>query len=716
MRLLTLFFALFLAATPVFAQEQMAPSPAINSAAQQGAAKRVFLRLHADRDAAVPGATLRLAIEQLIVPGWHTYWTNPGDSGEPMKIKWDLPQGYAVSDLLWPTPDHVPYGPLMNFGYSDQAVMLADLTVPADAKAGSTVSVRGRANVLVCDEICIPEQHDIALDLKVAAKSRPANSDIFTAAGARLPQPVDWQTVTDLDGTDVRVRVSLPASASRLAAGEDGDIEFFPLEWGYLENAADQTAEYEATSGTLTLRQARIHDRDMSAVDTAGYVIKMGQNAWVVSGPVTGAAAPVMGAAPVDGANAGILTLLLFALLGGAILNLMPCVFPILSMKALHLVSMPHHERRHAQKTALLYAAGIITMFLALAAALIALRAGGQQLGWGFQLQNPAFVAALAWLVFVVGLNLAGMFNLRIAFGGEMLLAEKHHPLLSAFLSGVLATLVATPCSAPFMATAVGAAMTQSTPVALMIFAFLGLGLAAPFLLLAFVPGVQKFLPRPGAWMETFRQLLAFPMFASAVWLVWVIDRQGGSAAVAWTLAGAVLIAFAIWLAGRQPVGRAARTLTRAFSIVIILLTLGGLSFIHTAPAATADAVSAEAVKVQPFTTDALETALKESDDPVFVNMTASWCITCLVNERVVLSTPETQALFRDNNVTYLKGDWTNRDPQITDYLQKFGRSGVPIYVFYGAPGDDGTRPAPVVLPQILSADIIETLFEEEQQ
>lgn len=715
MRFLALLFALFLT-FPALAQEKPVTSPPTNAEAQQGAAKRVFLRVHADRDAAVPGRTVRLAIEQLIVPGWHTYWINPGDSGEPMKIKWDLPGDYAVSDLLWPVPDHVPYGPLMNFGYTDQAVMLADLTVPAGAKIGDKVPVRGRANILVCDEICIPESHDIVLDLPVAASSKPANADIFTAAGNALPQPVDWKTVTELDGSEVRVRVTLPAHAARFVNGEEGEIAFFPVEWGYLENAADQTASYDAATGTLTLRQARIHDRDLSKMETAAYVVKTGGHAWQVAGGLTGAVAPVMGAAPVAAAqDANFITLLFLALLGGVILNLMPCVFPVLSMKALHLVAMPQAERAHAQKTALLYAGGIITMFLVLAGALIALRAGGQQLGWGFQLQNPAFVAALAWLVFVVGLNLAGMFDLRIAFGGEMLLAEKHHPLVSAFLSGVLATLVATPCSAPFMATAVGAAMTQSTPLALLIFVFLGLGLALPFLLLAFVPGLQKIMPRPGAWMETFRQVLAFPMFASAVWLVWVVDRQGGSAAVAWTLSGMVLLAFAIWLANRQPLGGVARTFIRAGSIVIVLLTLAGLSFIHTAPLASADA-PAGMVRAKNFTTDALASALENSDQPVFVNMTASWCITCLVNERVVLSRPETQALFREREVMYFKGDWTNRDPQITDYLRRFGRSGVPIYVFYGAPGADGARPAPQVLPQILSPDIINDLFPQEDK
>jgi thiol:disulfide interchange protein DsbD len=290
---------------------------------------------------------------------------------------------------------------------------------------------------------------------------------------------------------------------------------------------------------------------------------------------------------------------------------------------------------------------------------------------------------------------------------------DEDHPLLSSFLRGVLATLVATPCSAPFMATAVGAAMTQSMPVALLIFAFLGLGLAAPFLLLSLVPSFQKFMPRPGAWMETFRQVLAFPMFASAVWLIWVIAQQGGPGAVAWTLSGMVALVFAIWLAGRQPVTRAGRSIVMAAGLAVLIATLSGLALIRTTAGETQDVVELRQ-SARGFTPAALEKALTDTTDPVFVNMTASWCITCLVNERVVLSTPEIHDLFKNNNMIYLKGDWTNRDPAITAYLQSFGRSGVPIYVFYGAPDADGVRPPAQVLPQILSNDTMTDLFKEE--
>lgn len=675
---------------------------------------KVMLRLFADRGAAVPGQTLHLAVEQTIVPGWHTYWINPGDSGEPMKINWTLPEGYEVSPLLWPAPERVPYGPLMNFGYSERAVMLADLAVPSDAKIGGTLDVTGDASVLVCDEICIPENHAIKLSLPIAAMAGIANADLFADAGARIAQPVDWPTVTEVDANEVRVRVMLPSADNIFVQDADNTV-WFPREWGYIENASDQSATFEPTTLTLTLRQSRVHDRNVAEIKDASYLVRNGDSAVIVSGSIAETAPPTMGEKIADevvlSSNASYPFVILCAFLGGLILNLMPCVFPVLSIKALHLVSLPKSERMHAQASGVLYALGVITMFLVLAGVLFALRAGGEQLGWGFQLQNPAVVAGLSWLLFVTGLNLAGVFDLRIAFGGEVLLAEKHHPLVTAFLTGVLATLVATPCTAPFMATAIGAALSQSVPVALAIFAAVGLGLAFPYLLLCFVPALQKILPKPGAWMETFRQVLAFPMFASAVWLVWVISQQGGAQAVAWTLGGMVALAFAIWLVDRHPVTKTARQVVTFAGLIVIVATFASLTWIVPLPRET-DENATEHVRIENYDYETFRQVLDDEDAPVFVNMTASWCITCLVNEKVTLNTNEVRDLFAGKGVRYFKGDWTNKDQMITGFLRQYGRSGVPLYVYFG-PRDiqTGIRPVPVVLPQILSVDtMIETI------
>lgn len=690
-----LFLLAFLFALPALAQEDL----------------HVNLRLHANTDAAVPSKPLKIAVEQVIAPGWHTYWLNPGDSGEPMRIKWDLPPGYKASDFLWPAPDRVPYGPLVNFGYTDQAVMLADISVPRDAKPGDTLPIRGEATVLVCDEICIPETMTIAMDVPVAQSANIINADFFQVAGMRIPQPVDWETVTELDANEVRVRVNLPP-ASKGFIDDPSLISWFPYEWGYVENASSQLATHEDVTGTLTLRQKRSAERDISHLKTAAYVVDNGSQTFIVSGPVKMAGLPMVGdGVKLDYENIPLIGILALAFLGGLILNLMPCVFPVLSMKALHLVSLPKHERKSAGAAGLLYAAGVVTTFLGLGALLFAVRAAGESVGWGFQLQNPAVIAGLAWLMFIVGLNLAGMFDLRVAFGGEVILAERHHPLVTSFLTGVLATLVATPCSAPFMATAVGAALAQSMPVALMIFTCVGIGLAFPYVLLCFVPALQRILPKPGAWMEIFRQVLAFPMFATAVWLVWVVAQQGGPQAVMFTLSGMVALAFSIWLLDRKPATALARRMLMLGGIVVGALTLASLALVvpQKDPAITIE----KTVNWKKFDTRAFEHALNETDEPLFVNMTAAWCITCLFNERTTLDTPELRGMFADNNVTYLKGDWTNRDQAITSFLQSFGRSGVPIYVYWG-PRDPqtGDRPAPVVLPQILTAQIFRDLFQ----
>ncbi|MCB1538119.1 MAG: thioredoxin family protein [Rhodospirillales bacterium] len=677
----------------------------------------VALDLFANTGAAVPGQVLHLAVRQTIAPDWHTYWVNPGDSGEAMRLDWTLPPGYAPSELQWPAPRRVPYGPLMNFGYTDTAVMLADLLVPPDARPGDMLKIEATAQVLVCDEICTPETHDLALDLPVAATAQPANKALFEMAGRAMPLPVGWPVETNLDDSRVRVRITLPPDQAGIAAGPD-TLALFPLEYGYMVNAAPQTVSYDASARRLTIEQARDTGRDLAEIDTAAYVLRAGDQAWRIDGPVV-ATPPALGlSAAVPSATAqgmGLALTLVFALAGGLILNLMPCVFPVLSMKALHLVEMHGAERRAARLNGVLYALGVVIMFVALGALLLALRAGGESIGWGFQLQNPVLVAMLAWLMFVIGLNLAGVFDLRIAFGGSMLLAEEHHPRLTAFLTGVLATLVATPCSAPFMAGAVGVALTRAAPVALLIFATLGLGLALPFLALSLVPVLQKILPRPGAWMETLRQLLAFPMFASAVWLVWVVAQQAGPDAVGWTGAGMCAIALAIWLFDRPAPTRKVRavlTLLGFFAFALALCTLIPIVPRTGSSMSISDDARGDA---RPFTPAALDDALA-TGAPVFVNMSASWCITCLVNERMTLSTRAVRALFDAAGVVSLRGDWTGQDPAITAYLQRFGRSGVPLYVLYPAPKADGPRPAPVILPQILTRAALETALNMPQE
>jgi thiol:disulfide interchange protein len=397
------------------------------------------------------------------------------------------------------------------------------------------------------------------------------------------------------------------------------------------------------------------------------------------------------------------------AFLGGIILNLMPCVFPVLSMKALSLVKMSEREQRHAATHGLLYTAGILLCFLAIAGLMIALQVAGSKIGWGFQLQNPVVVLLLAYLLFVMGMNMSGFFEFRGSFlaniGHKL---ASHHGYTGTFFTGMLATLVATPCTAPFMATAMGYALTQPAAVALSVFAALGLGLAAPYLALCFIPPLRKSLPRPGAWMETFRQFMAFPLYASVAWLVWVYAQQAsGSYAVLLALIGLICLALAVWIGRHTPTRQPMKLALRGFAIFATFIALLIAACSGMLPQTQATQAGNIGMDYTPFSNDALNKAM-DGNDPIFIDMTAAWCITCKVNEKLALDTKETRTLFKQKNVRVMVGDWTNQNPEITEFLQSYGRSGVPLYVYIG-PRDmnSGKRPDAVVLPQLLTSSVI---------
>lgn len=398
--------------------------------------------------------------------------------------------------------------------------------------------------------------------------------------------------------------------------------------------------------------------------------------------------------APADEqADVSLLAVLLMAMLGGLILNLMPCVFPVLSLKALHLAGAS--DRNHVAE-GLSYTAGVVLSFVAVAALMITLRSAGEAIGWGFQLQSPFFIALLCYLFFVLGLNLLGVFEFSFAFAGIGNKLTEGDSLSASFFTGVLAAVVASPCTAPFMGTALGYAMTQSTPVALTVFASLGLGLALPFLLIALIPALGRMLPNPGAWMETFRQLLAYPLFLTCVWLLWVAGNQAGTGAMAAVLIGCILISAAIWAWRPHHVARAS-------SVAMVVAAIAILYSPWVETKAVDKGQSSE--EWSHYTDETLE-ALLADGKPVFVNITADWCITCLANERVTLSTDEVKSFFQERGITYLKGDWTNPSPMINDYLARHNRNGVPLYVAYSK--EQGTK----VLPQILTREEVFNAFD----
>ncbi len=663
----------------------------------------VNFRVLAERSTIQPGAEIMVGVEQSIAPHWHTYWVNPGDSGSAPRLKWKLPERFEAGSIQWPVPRKIPYDVLLNYGYEDGVVLLQTIKAPASLPDGP-VKLSVDVEVLVCKDICIPEYATLDLVLNDPQNADENNTPFFDQARAALPQSADWSADFKTKGDDFILRVEPPAG---FAEGIKKDsLEFLPIEWGLVANAAPADVSQQE-NGDIIFTQKR-DGRDIAGLESIkGLLAFEDMNGRRQAYEITAqsdqlAPAPVTAAAK-ETADTSLGVALVMALLGGLVLNLMPCVFPVLSLKALSLVKIAKKDVSLARLHGMFYTGGVMLTFLLIAGVLIALQAGGAQLGWGFQLQNALVVSLLAYLLFVIGLNLSGFFEFRNLCGNCGGKLASGDGLGASFFTGVLATLVATPCTAPFMGVAIGYALLQPAIVALVIFAALGLGLALPYLVLAFVPALQKRLPRPGAWMENFRQFLAFPMFAFAAWLVWVAAQQVDALALLGLMLGLVLIAFAIWVMARVP----HKGLWRSIAVAAIIFSLAGAVFLLPRTQGPASLkVTEEGAFGEVFSPEALSAALASSD-PVFVEMTAAWCITCKVNHATSLNIPSTKELFAARGVRYLVGDWTNADPVITQYLKSFGRNGVPIYVYYGKPGADGKRPEAVLLPQILTPAIV---------
>jgi thiol:disulfide interchange protein len=695
------------------------------------ATDNVKARLVSEVGSVGPGQVFWVALELNIRDGWHTYWRNPGDSGQATKLVWTLPPGFTAGDIVWTTPHRFELPPLVNYGYAKHAVHLVQITAPKSLASGAPATLSAKAGWLVCSDICVPESAELQLKLPVgsgAGAIDPTDAPLFAAARSEVPSAAPAAVTASVgDGRlDIGLGKEWGATLSQIKS-----LDFFPYEEGGIEYAAPQTLTRSAKGIDLAVKLGYQPPAPASTIH--GVLIateQSGSNTIAVpleiTAMVTGtAAAPGAGAANTTaaaissaaGSNStstpspaavppSLPALLLLAILGGVILNLMPCVFPVLSIKAIGLVEQAKKHPAAVRAKGLVFAAGVVASMLSLAAVLLVLRAGGEQIGWGFQLQSPLFVTLMVYLLLAVGLNLSGVFEIGGGLAGVGDSLTQGDNYRAAFFTGVLTTLVATPCTAPFMAAAVGAALTQSPVAALCIFAALGLGLALPYLLLSFAPWLRAALPKPGAWMDTLKQVFAFPMYASAAWLLWVLAQQS-SPGLAAALAGAILVALAAWAYQKSKRGARGRAAAIATACVALLLAIllpvrfGGVA----PPAGAAQAADADAW--QPYDAARLA-ALKTAGQPVLVNFTASWCLTCLVNERNAFADPAVQRVFRDKRVTLMKGDWTNRDPAITQALASFGRAGVPLYVVYNAkPG----AADPIVLPQILTAGIVEGAF-----
>ncbi len=649
---------------------------------------RATVTLIADQQAIAPGQSFRVALRQRLAPGWHTYWTNPGDAGQPPEVSFALPDGATAGAMRFPAPQRIPFGPLVNFGYEGEPVFTIPVTAPAGLKPGEVFTLEADATWLVCERICIPEEGAFRLDLPVEAAPQPAEPAIaalFSAAVAAEARDAPFTARYGFEAGAGAIEIAGPG----IAPGAVREAFFFPEPWGVIDNAAPQplTVREGALRLGLTRGQAEALPGEVAGVvsitDAAGL-----HGAYRVSATL----------GPVPSAGAAGLPLwqaLLFAALGGLLLNLMPCVFPILAMKAVSLAKLSGAARGAVRAHAGSYTAGVVLSFIALGALLVGLRAAGGVAGWGFQFTSPVFVAAMAWLMLAVGLNLSGVYGVGgPVSAGSGLAAKGGHA--GSFFTGMLAVLVATPCTAPFMAAAIGAALGMGAVEALAVFAAMGLGMAVPYALLGILPGLARRLPKPGPWMERLKQALAFPMYAAAAWLVWVLSEQAGSSAVLAVLGGGVLIGFAAWAIGvaQQSGGRIGRAVGAA-AVIGALALLPGL---HAAPA---PAQAGSASHGEPWS-EARVAELRAAGRPVFVNLTAAWCITCKVNERVALASDGVQRAFADRNIAYLTGDWTRGDPAITAVLRANQRDGVPLYLFYPAGGG-----APRILPQILTEGIV---------
>ena len=689
----------------------VATSAAGQSLPRFGAPERhVDAELIAATDAIVPGQPLTVGLRLKHENEWHTYWQVPGDSGLPTQIQWQLPAGFNAGPIAWPHPKRLPVGPLMNFGYEGETLLLTTVQVPADLPVGTPVTLNAKASWLECKDVCIPGDAQVKLTLPVKPQAAASSSAaLFKAAQARIPGSA-LAASASIDGNRIRVVLSPPAGKTL------DKFEFFPLEEGRIEAAAPQLLKGEGGQSAIYLTAAKPIAPDFKTLK--GVVVANGgpayANGWanVVQAPLSaGAVGAAAGSTSAAGAGSSmsLLAALGTAFLGGLILNLMPCVFPVLSLK---LIGLAQHRTHSGPMAAhgVAFAVGVVLSFVLLAALLIGLQQAGSALGWGFQLQTPWVVAALTVLFFGIGLNLLGVFEFTMATGVANLkaadaLAHKSD-WRGSFGTGVLAVIVASPCTAPFMGAALGYAITQPAVIALSVFAALGVGMAAPYVLLTLFPSLLAKLPRPGRWMELFKQFMAFPMFATCVWLLWVLAQQVDAGGVALALGVLVAVGFTLWELGLSQRG------ARVFRWVAVV---GGmLTALTFAPIATSEALApgTRSTADPGWTEYSPEklTQLRNEGKAVFVDFTAAWCVTCQVNKRVALRADNVKARFVADNVVLMRADWTNRDEKITQALAQFGRNGVPLYVLYDRKGEAA------VLPELLTEGIVLAALDKVKQ
>jgi thiol:disulfide interchange protein DsbD len=683
--------------------ESVPPSGGGNSEPVQ--APHLTVQLVTAQDAIRPGDSLQAGLYFKLDKGWHVYWSNAGDSGEPPRIRWKLPEGVTAGPMEFPVPQRLPLGPLMDYGYENEVVFPILLHADASLKPGSTLDASAKVDWLVCREVCIPGKAELKLPIKVAAAgtpSKPVAQALIQSWQQRLPQPLPPDLKATFSSNPSGFSVVLNTGKSEPSA------QFFPFDQSQIDNPAKQQLKPLKTGIQIDLKK----DENLKAAPAAlhGLVAFPDGRAYDVQ---FAPGAPPAGTAGSESGFAQVLKIAAFAFLGGIILNLMPCVFPVLFIKGLALVQSSGEERSHMKLHGIVYTLGILASFWAVVAVLLALRAGGRQFGWGFQFQSPGFIAVMALLLFFLALSLAGMFEIGLTLTGAGSSLASRQGYAGSFFTGVLAMVVATPCTAPFMGAAIGFALAQSAGITFAIFTALALGLAAPYLLLSFNPAWTRLLPRPGAWMEVLKQATAIPIFATVIWLVWLFAQSAGANALVGLLGGFLLLAIAGWVLGRWPAKGFASAIAALVGLLAVALPLyaaekyGSATDTVTNTTATANGPSTW----EPFTPQLVEQYRAEGK-PVLVDFTAKWCLSCQVNERVVLDRDDVQKRLRDSGIALVRADWTRHDETIAQTLAGLGRSGVPTYVLYSGSASE----PPKILPEVLTTGIIFDALDELKQ
>lgn len=656
---------------------------AVPAAAQPAGQDNLKVDLIAESDAPAPGSEVTIAFVAKPNPGWHGYWKNPGDAGLDTRLDWTLPQGVTAGELRYPVPTRLMIAGIMNYIYKGNYTQFATLKIPAGLTPGTKLPIAVRADYLICtDEICVPETENLTLNLTVGDGTiTPERRAQFDQWRRLLPKPLGSEAKFAVADGNLRIAIPFPASVDLWK-----DAYFFAQTPDAVNYAAPQSFTRDGDTVIVTVKAGSKVPERLDGILATGE--RDGFELTAAPGEVA-AATPAQPAA-IDWSAA--LLALGGALLGGLILNIMPCVFPILSLKALSLAKSGTSEA-HARAEGLAYTAGVVLVVLALGGLMLGLRAAGASVGWAFQLTDPRVILLLLLLVLGIALNLAGLFELatpkfvgRLASGGSG----------GAFMTGALAAFIATPCTGPFMGAALGAALVLPWYIALIIFLGLGLGLALPFLLLGFVPALRRMLPKPGAWMDTFRKILSVPMFLTAIALAWVLGGLTGVNGMATGLIVALALGVVLWALGRRQARGAGNGIAWALSLAILI---GGMWLVGRIekPAAAAVAASGE----QPFS-EAKLADLRAQNKPVFAYFTADWCVTCKVNEKAAIETDAVRDAFAKGGVTVLVGDWTDGDPALGRFIERHNRAGVPLYLWYPAGATE-----PQVLPQLLTQGML---------